>query len=183
VIPVWLLDIDDVLNTVRPAPQVWPADQWRTGEITIGVRLKLAVAQPVLDFVRGVHETGRAEIRWHTTWQQDAHKFADLFGLPEFPIADPGASPRWGQSRVSWWKLPAAQRVLADEDRPLLWIDDEIRHLPAHQIGSLHDLGPCELIAPKVDAGIARRHLREINAFLDLFTPAAVPALTEGDTR
>ena len=47
----------------------------------------------VVDFLIGVHEQDRAEIRWHTTWQHDAQNLANLVGLPTFPIAEAPEAP------------------------------------------------------------------------------------------
>jgi hypothetical protein len=75
----------------------------------------------VVNFLTGVHEEGRAEIRWHTTWQHDAQNLADLVGLPKFPVADAPEAPRDGvpngeltaarmrDGLPAWWKYGAAR--------------------------------------------------------------------------
>ncbi|MBF9129495.1 hypothetical protein I0C86_11020 [Plantactinospora sp. S1510] len=93
--PVWLLDIDGVLNAVTktPDPNVWPLDQWSRGEASDGeTEWPILFARPVADFIRQVHEEGRAEIRWHTTWQQEAGAVGKLLDLPTFPVQP---SPEW----------------------------------------------------------------------------------------
>jgi len=95
--PVWLLDVDGVINaaTIKPPTYVWPADAWIKTKV---LGLTVHVAQPVLDFIREVHELGRVEIRWHTTWQLDAPAFGEVLGLPTFPVAD---APEWGDRTVT----------------------------------------------------------------------------------
>jgi hypothetical protein len=78
----------------------------------------------------GVHEEGRAEIRWHTTWQHDAQNLADLVGLPAFRLPKRRGSPRWHTERrdrgrqngacdglPAWWKYGAARRCGDQENR------------------------------------------------------------------
>lgn len=64
--PVWLLDIDGVLNVAsrRPPRFVWPGDQWIQGRASDGRHeFPMLVARPVVEFVRAVHEQDRAEVR------------------------------------------------------------------------------------------------------------------------
>lgn len=182
--PVWLLDIDGVLSAVagKPDRSAWPADAWRRATVQ---GAKLLVASPVLDFIHQVHAAGRAEIRWHTTWRDGAHLVAAEFGLPEFAVAH---APECAdaQSAGWWWKRPAAERVLRDEGRPLVWTDDDlVWDLGRQAQDRLRRLGPALLIAPSPLTGLAMRHLRMVGEFLDLYPAAATirPTTPEGDRR
>jgi len=177
-LPIWLLDIDGVINaaTLRPPTYVWPADTWIQTKV---IGLRIMAAQPVLDFIREVHEQGRAEIRWHSTWQDDAPKLGAELGLPAFPVADaPEYDQRLKQRAFGldgWWKRPAAERVLA-EGRPLVWTDDDITwSLGRRGQDEIRQLGPALLIAPDDRTGLTPKHLRHIADFLDLH-PAAMGA-------
>jgi hypothetical protein len=90
------------------------------------------------------------EVRWHSTWYDRCRRFlAPALGLPDWPVVvcpeffwqhpgwaeemppeyvHYGAEPRWPDRMPAgwWWKLAAAERVVLDEQRPLIWIDDEI---------------------------------------------------------
>ena len=45
--------------------------------------LPILAARPVLEFIADVHRSGRAEIRWHSTWRTAAvTSFAPALGLP-----------------------------------------------------------------------------------------------------
>jgi hypothetical protein len=176
--PVWLLDIDGVVNaiSVDPDPAVWPADCWvRAAATCTGVEWPLLAAGPVLDFVRAVHRTGLAEIRWHTTWQHEAVGVSRALDLPEFPVqvapefrtvqAVGGATP----VGAAWWKLPAAERVVAEEGRALLWTDDDCEFQLDGWTGEEHALRrtPSVLIvAPRTHVGLAPQDLRAMDAFL-----------------
>src|SRR6185436_13043128 len=90
-IPIWLLDIDGVINALDdpPDPRTWPADQWVRAMAMSNLDLEwpMLAARPVLDFLRQVHEQGRAEIHWHTAWQRNALNVGDALGLPAWPVA------------------------------------------------------------------------------------------------
>jgi hypothetical protein len=172
-VPVWLLDLDGVINAAcKSLPtHAWPKHAWR--EVTVGdskgQSVPIKTAQPVVDFIREIHESGRAEIRWHTTWQQDALGVGRELGLPEFAVAE---APEYQQlheflDRDRWWKLPAARRVLADEGRILLWTDDDAHtDLRRDERTELSGLGRLLIVCPDAMTGLCRRHLRRIDAFL-----------------
>ncbi len=173
--PVWLLDIDGVVNAAsRSLPtHAWPRDVWRQieAEDAEGLSWPIKAAQPVVDFIRDVHHRGRAEIRWHTTWQRDAVDLGRRLGLPEFGVA---AAPEFAEldkylDRGRWWKLPAARRVLADEGRALLWTDDDAdTDLRGEERAQLARLGRLLIVCPDRRTGLCKRHLRRIDAFLPL---------------
>ncbi|TDC59556.1 hypothetical protein E1258_17650 [Micromonospora sp. KC207] len=179
--PVWLLDIDGVINAIsrKPDPNVWPRDAWATGTATAaGHAWPILAARPVLELIRAVHDAGRAEIRWHTTWQHDAANLAHLLGLPDFPVQHcPGFTAH--QQDVAgavptalngvWWKLPAAERVVGEEGRALLWTDDDARwpELRDSAAAALGRLVPALVLAPQTHLGLTRKHLHRIDTFLD----------------
>ncbi len=173
--PVWLLDIDGVINacTKNPDRSVWPADQWHRNPARGGDRVwPILYAQPVIDFIAGVHAAGRAEIRWHTTWQEYAQNLAEAVGLPTFPVQDAPEYRTWDRGRAAgWWKLPAARRVLVDEGRPLVWTDDDITwELVRERRDEFRALGSALLIAPSDLTGLTPKHLHQIGEFLDRST-------------
>lgn len=178
--PVWLLDIDGVINAIgrKPDPSVWPRDLWTARTVAA---LPILVAEPVLQFIRDVHASGLAEIRWHTTWQNDAvHVFAPEFNLPELPVhhcpefhagsvAARGGSSLGGPE--TWWKLPAALRVVHEEGRRLIWTDDdlEMERWRAYGLGGLSIglTGSARLlISPQDRLGLTPKHLRQIAEFI-----------------
>jgi hypothetical protein len=119
-IPVWLLDIDGVVNACakKPDRNVWPLDQWWSLKVDVGGHSwPVLVAEPVLAFIRRVHAEGLAEIRWHTTWQQDAKALEEACDLPEArPVVEaagggagaPGRVPRAGVDRRRRYLGPRA---------------------------------------------------------------------------
>jgi len=190
-IPVWLLDIDGVINacTNKPDRTVWPADDWRTDRVNAsGHHFPITWSRQVVDFIRNAHDSGLVEIRWHTTWQHEAQAVADLTGLPKFDVAHapeflaynqiaPASEAeriREGRPRPPWWKLPAAERVMRDEARPLIWTDDDITW--STQAG-LRAHAPVLLVSPDERTGLTKRQLRKISDFIaDLRISKAVAA-------
>jgi len=129
-------------------------------------------AGPVLEFLRRVHDEGRAEIRWHSAWREYAVNVAVALDLPDWPVVEcpefdeddaPIGTPLRERDRP-WWKLAAAQRA-ASAGRPLLWTDDDA----VRQLGSLDPPSWCRralIIAPDEETGLTPGHLRTIDEWL-----------------
>lgn len=183
--PVMLLDIDGVINayTRKPNRSIWPARSWRAGSAYCDPNpWPIMWSVDVVKFLTEVHESGRAEIRWHTTWQHEAKNLADLVGLPDFPVALAPEAPRGDlingeliAARIrdglpAWWKYGAARRVIIEERRPLMWVDDDITHeLTRRERDAMWMMGPVRFISPDRTTGLIPRHLREIDTFLKCF--------------
>lgn len=179
-VPVLLLDIDGVLNALsKQAPtHVWKASDWNRARIAAfdGAQYPFLWATPVVEWLTGLHESGDVEIRFHTTWQHDALKVAEVLGLPVFKVQD---CPEWARACANgselaadliracmppWWKYPAAERVVTDEGRRLIWIDDDIDY----QIGKgardqLKSIYMLKLVCPNQGTGIIPRHMQVVN--------------------
>lgn len=169
--PLWLLDIDGVVNALAtaPVPEIWPEHDWVQRLVITEIpdrgrmTLPILAARPVLDFVADVHRRGRVEIRWHSTWRTAAvTAFAPALGLPStIPIS---VAPEWTDRPVlQWWKLGAAERAVA-AGRTLIWTDDDLRVYTdeAERLASPGNL----LIAPHGDTGLTPDDLHRIATFL-----------------
>jgi hypothetical protein len=168
---VWLLDLDGVVNALadEPPTKVWPAAAWIEVEVegAHGLHWPIRAARPVVDFIWLVHETGRAEVRWHSTWQQHANAVGRALGLPEFPVH---RAPEFDEPEEKWWKLPGARRVLGEEGRGLLWTDDDTgAEMSRAERAGLKSLGPLLIVCPDTMTGLNHRQLRRIDAFLGEF--------------
>jgi hypothetical protein len=172
--PVWLLDIDGVVNALsrKPVAGSFPADQWvqclvRTELPGVGpAAFPILAAKPVLDFVAAVQATGKVDIRWHSTWREAAiTDLAPSLGLPELPIS---VAPEWANHHaiIPWWKQAAAERVLA-AGRLLVWTDDDI-NMFRMDLGAFERRADALLIAPDPEVGLTQPDLEEISRFLGL---------------
>lgn len=170
---MWLLDIDGVVNALARGPVrgSWPAKAWVQTVIRADMPghgpmvLPILAARPVLDFVTHVHRSGAVELRWHSTWRAAAMtELAPALGLPAIPIS---IAPEWTERPIGvWWKLPAAQRVVA-AGRPLVWTDDDLGVF-ATELGDLASRSDALLIGPDPIAGLTGPDLDRIAAFLRL---------------
>jgi hypothetical protein len=164
--PIWLLDIDGVINSVTstPATDVWP-DWIRTVARDNHRTWPIQTATAVRDFITRIHTEGLAEIRWHTTWQKFAPRVGKAVGLPEFPVQEVGDEYDPWRYRYSEWKPPAVFRVAAT-GVPVLWTDDDIAHITtADQRVKLTEMG-VHLVEPDSWLGLQQRDLDSIEEFL-----------------
>src|SRR3954447_18304884 len=119
-VPILLLDVDGVLNAAR----LDLPDGWQRGTFNGFV---LSWDPTVTARLRELHESGRVEIQWLTTWTTNADRLlAEPMGLPRglkthapVDMAPTGfLGPLGGRS--GWWKLVAAREgAEAEPDRRL----------------------------------------------------------------
>lgn len=190
--PVILLDFDGVLNAFATFSKVpgtenymppkmlanlWPTDTWRHIEWqALGETWPIKWSTDVVRQVNALHGDGY-EIRWHSTWQTSILPLARHMGLPELPIhTAPEADEHEGQlaavlmreGKPGWWKYPAAERVLTDEQRPLIWIDDDLTHkVTRMHRGKMGQMGRFLPLMPDETTGLTPRHFRLLGIFLE----------------
>lgn len=159
--PVWLLDVDGVINALRAGhpdePTVAPV--WNSHDQR---HYTIRWSRTVVDRVRAIHDSGTVEIRWCTTWCGDTEALETVLGLPTF-------EPCWTDNRNGWAgsaaKLAAARQVLAD-DRRLIWTDDnEVPEPDDPLFGELTAAGRALLIRPDKWFGLLSGDLDAIEAF------------------
>lgn len=114
--PVWLLDIDGVLGpTGRRSLETYsvlPGVGWQGS---------VAYIPTLVERIEALHYSGRVEIRWLTSWEDEANEAWAQIGFGPFRTLrsrDVPSGPRW-------WKTEHVRRVLA-EGRRVIWTDDEI---------------------------------------------------------
>jgi hypothetical protein len=167
---LWLLDVDGVVNAVaknvvRDVYADWVCLDAKAG----GQLFPIKAAQPVLDFLREVHESGLAQIWWHTTWQEDAPLLGKQLGLPEFGVwRAPESNWNYAEHRSQWWKTPGALRAksIADEfGSKFVWTDDDIPYELSKIDRPAFDGGL--LVSPNQRHGLSPKELETIAAFLN----------------
>lgn len=157
--PVWLLDIDGVLNANKPG---WGAAPRKT--FCAGFTIRWAPA--LLDRIREVHRSGAVEIRWCSTWCGYPDQLAALARAFRLDLAssfgDRPMSKTWAEL-----KAEAALAVLA-AGRRLIWTDDDEigaarRMFP--ELAAAEADGRALLIAPRANRGLQAEHLDLIMEF------------------
>jgi hypothetical protein len=114
---VWLLDVDGVINVSRPG---WGGPARSGYAFAGGQGFRIRWAPALVARIRALHDAGRVDIRWCSTWCSDASQIEDLLGLP--PLIRSWTEERIG-SAASMAKLATARAVLAQGNR-LVWTDD-----------------------------------------------------------
>ena len=161
--PVWLLDVDGVLNALHPG---WDSPAQQGVAVAYGTAFRLRWAPALVDRIARLHRSGSVEVRWATTWVDEIDQVERLLRLPRFPTAFTGlgAAPSVQATGRKW---AAALEVVEEERRPLLWTDDDA--IPAWEDG-VQRLGatglPVMLVAPDPRTGLQPEHLAAIEAFL-----------------
>jgi hypothetical protein len=165
--PILLLDVDGVLNAVLPErPGRWAQGIFNgfviSWDPTITARL------------RELHESGRVEIQWLTTWGERADRLlAEPMGLPRrlrtraSGLATPtGFAGRLG-GESAWWKLAAAREAAEEEPgRRIVWIDDDLAEQAADTGDWLAANPHVLVVAPNLFAGLTHAQLDAIEAWL-----------------
>jgi hypothetical protein len=157
--PVWLLDVDGVLNVGRPG---WDEEPRSGNAQSAGFEFGLQWAPSLMARIRALHDGGRVEIRWCSTWCCDADQLERLFDLPRF---DRCWDVDINGGAAATAKLAAARRVLAD-GRRLIWTDDTEVPTSGPLYDELAEGGRALLIAPSPRRGLLPEHLDAIDAFL-----------------
>ena len=157
--PVWLLDVDGVLNAPRPG---WGAAPRSGTAYSTGQPFRLRWAPALATRIRAVHGSGLVDIRWCSTWCSDADQVERLLGLPcldrawHHPISTTAAAIA---------KLAAARAVL-DLGRRLIWTDDAAVPTSGPVRDELTATGRALLIAPIPSRGLQPEDLDAIDASL-----------------
>jgi hypothetical protein len=157
--PLWLLDIDGVINANKPG---WSAAPQRVH--CGGFLIRWAPA--LISRIRTLHHAGH-DIRWASSWcgyPDDLAALTDRLGLSLDPaFGDRPPSKTWGDL-----KADAALAALA-EGRPLIWTDDDEVD-PARtmfpELAAAEQDGRALLIAPRSNRGLQPADLDRIEAFL-----------------
>ncbi|MCV2488215.1 HAD domain-containing protein [Geodermatophilus sp. YIM 151500] len=166
-VPILLLDVDGVLNAASlDLPEGW--------ERGIFNGFLLSWDPSVTARLRELHESGRVEIQWLTTWAENADRLlAEPMGLPRGlkVHARQGAAPTGFLGRLGgasgWWKLAAARAVAeAEPDRRIVWIDDDLAEQAADTGDWLAANPHVLVVAPNLYAGLTHEQLDEIEAWL-----------------
>jgi hypothetical protein len=163
-VPVWLLDVDGVLNASRPA---WSGPPRQATATAGGQSYRLRWAPALLERLRQLHLDGHVELRWATTWCPDAQQLERLWALPALVRAlDEGDTISPGHTLHA--KVSAALAVLEEERRPLVWADDDaIPSFGPERARLENGPAPALLLTPSPGRGLTREDLNRIQTFLD----------------
>jgi hypothetical protein len=168
--PVWLLDVDGVLNAARPG---WDEDHEQGQAFVHGTCYRLRWAPPLARRIAALHHSGGVEVRWATTWVDHIQQVERLLRLPRLATAFDGLDVVDAEAAVER-KVEAALRVVEVERRPLIWTDDDAIPRTGPILDRLDDAGvPFLLVAPGSRHGLQPEDLTAIDDFLAELTELA----------
>jgi hypothetical protein len=116
--PVWLLDVDGVLNATRPG---WSAPPHTLDTYADGSWWRLRWAPALINRVRAMTRT--VDVWWATTWCPHADSLEGIWRLPCLPRALTAEVATGSVDVVTRAKVAAAHAAVA-AGRPLIWTDD-----------------------------------------------------------
>ncbi|GAA3291490.1 hypothetical protein Dvina_29840 [Dactylosporangium vinaceum] len=158
--PVWLLDVDGVLNTRRP---LWGSDLFRGTARAGNIDWPIRWAPALIERIVRLRALGLVEVRWCSTWCTDADEIENLFSLPPLRCALSADQLSTVESTDDL-KRAAARQVLAS-GRRLVWTDDTAVPMPTLARARLSAGGRALLIRPHPRRGLRPRDLALIEAF------------------
>lgn len=174
--PIWLLDVDGVLNAVVGYRKEYPAT-WRNWEQQVLGGFTITWSPDLMERINKLLADDLVEIRWLTTWREEANAhLITPFGLTEMAVCpdedlgrcqlnlDDEWSPHEGKlSSYTWWKFPAA-RFQHLEGRPLIWTDDDLQFEP-NATKWVAEVDNVLAISPDTAVGLTPGDLDRIEAF------------------
>ena len=155
---ILLLDVDGVLNALNPKS----LDGWRQGTFK-GYLLKWDPS--ITARLKSLHDRGLIEIQWLTTWSEDADELlADQMGLPRGLIVHPYPQ---GSTR-GWWKFDHARDVVdTNQDRPVVWIDDDLDFYAQDVYHWVDSNDNVFTVCPDLLGGLTHNQIDDIEEWLD----------------
>lgn len=158
--PVWLLDVDGVVNANRPG---WNAAPHTANVAASGTTWRMRWEPRLTAAIRDIHLSGAAEVRWATSWVSYTDELERVFRLPTLPLAFTDEAYK----SVTEAKINAALHVVEVERRPLIWTDDEVVPSSGDLYTRLHASGvPLLLLSPKPNRGLRSADIDAITVFL-----------------
>lgn len=122
------LDVDGVINAIRNGTPSQKRTGFKDFRRTTVNGFQIQYAQELIDWLNTVSQIEDVEIKWLTTWQEDAPKnlcpAIGLFGWDWEVLG--GDLTDWGG--VHWWKYKAIREDHAKHKPSLaVWIDDDLK--------------------------------------------------------
>ncbi|MFK3985249.1 hypothetical protein ACI2K4_33355 [Micromonospora sp. NPDC050397] len=164
--PVWLLDVDGVLNVDDPGR--WGGTLAYGYATAAGRSVLLQWMPPLISRIHALHAFGLVEARWSTTWCAYADELERLWELPQLGRAF--TEPLTGDAAASA-KLATARSVRAD-GRRLIWSDDLETPTDGPVYEELTGGGHALLIRPDSWVGLQPDDLDAIETFAVRHTSA-----------
>lgn len=165
-LPVLLLDVDGVLNAVN-SPDIL-TDYISVCAYAEGRRFPILYNPEIVKRLRDWHDKELVEIRWLTTWCDDADRsLAEAIGMPRGLWVEGVSEHR--STRHGWWKSEAARKVVMHNAfRQVFWCDDDLDYaLLNGEVEWMRGFDNVTWICPITSAGLTHTHLDIIERKLE----------------
>ncbi|GAA1990235.1 hypothetical protein GCM10009718_29920 [Isoptericola halotolerans] len=151
-----LLDFDGVVSPYGDEP----TDDLALAHVG---RYRLLYRPDVIAHLNGISRRGLVELRWLTSWGQDARTVSPVLGLDDFPLL--GEVPISDEPHDTWPKLKTVQRCLAGGTR-FAWIDDDLTQERQHYVTEHYAQGQPMLLQVPPRVGLTAPLLDKAHRFL-----------------
>ena len=160
--PLVLLDVDGVINALCSEDDTPPDfDDWDYVECGFS---PIRYSKKLLKQLIGLD----LDIHWLTTWGNAANEhLAPLFGWDPLPVIE-----RAGHDRLAgpngWWKSSAAHQFVNAQNRPFIWIDDDLDYsINEGDVPWLEDCTiPHLIVSPDARTGISVADFDKMRQFI-----------------
>lgn len=159
--PVWLLDVDGVINAYSPQWGEKPREDVAEAN---GVRYRLRWAPSLIAEIKSLIAVKLVDVVWCTTWCDYADALEKLWEIdPPLARAFGGVPNHWAEMKLA--KFDVVTTALAG-DRPVIWTDD-IEPGEYVELFGRSERTDALFIQPAGSTGLLPRHMREIRAFCE----------------
>ena len=160
--PIWLLDVDGVLNADSKKPPSHMPYNWLVFDQkdSNGKTFPMLIAQEVVDFIDEMSDI--VDIVWCSTWQADANLIGKRIGLKGFTWIDRNR-PMLKKSHLHWKR--ATFEALQKTGGKIIWTDDDIRRFYFYPLKISFDNSL--IVTPYLYEGLAPKHLDLIRSFVE----------------
>lgn len=159
-LPILLLDIDGVVGPIGPTPHYEGGAEWF--DLLPG---RMHFSTHVLNELRRIEQDKIADVRWLSSWQDDAAtNLATTLNLPDWPAYTKRDIPSARMWMTDWWKEAIVSNLLL-QGHQVAWCEDNIPYE-----GNLMALKAFEdqllCIAPEPGLGLTPSDLTLLRAWL-----------------
>jgi len=159
-VPVWLLDVHGVLNADVPA---WTGSPSVSYAFTDFEKYAMTWSPLLTESICNLSQQGLVEVRWATTWIPWIEQIERIMNLGPFPVAF-NLNP-YNVRYAPVAKLDAALRVVEQENRLLIWTDDNVIPDRLKEPEAFLRLEGSLLIVPDSETGLSPVHMEQIESY------------------
>ncbi len=164
-VPIIFLDVDGVINFSSEHNKEWTDTM--TCDLAAHTEpdriFTITWSKTVVSTINAWVKSQRADVRWLTTWDEDAQlTLSPALGFDHFPLArDPSRSLSKVEAVLTTLKLEPA-------NRPIVWLDDDLHDFDLNTCRDAWIHRPALFVPTDYcSGGLSRANLKDVDTFLD----------------